>query len=124
MARFTTLVKLFDAVSATVAGTAATPFDVSARRLMSVQLTAGSQASVFDLQISNDGVNYVTYNRMTTNVANTNAQTDIGIGPVAVAANTSAIYFIRAGDTFRYVRGSVSLVGTDSVYTATLHGLD
>ena len=131
MARFTTLVNLFGSgVSSTTPGSSSVLgsnnviFDVSARRLMSVQLTAGSQNSVFDLQISNDGTNFVRYDRLTTNVANTNAQTDIGTTIVAVSANTSVIYFIRAGDTFRYVRGSVTLVGTDSNYNAVLHGID
>lgn len=124
MARFTSLVKLLDTISVSQVGTTANVFDVSARHLMSLQLTAGSQNAVFDFQISNDGTNFVRYDRLTTNVTNTNAQTDIGTTSVAVSANTSVIYFIRAGDSFRYCRGSASIVSTDSVFTATLHSID
>ncbi len=124
MARFTSLQVLFDGTTATTAGTAANIFDVSARRLMSLQLTnTGSQTGVFELQISDDGTNFVLYNRLTTNVTNTNAQTDIGVSSVSVSANTSVIYFIRAGDSFRSVRGSASMVSGGSL-TAVLHGLD
>lgn len=126
MSTFTTAVKLFgeNGVSATTAGTSTDVFDVSQRALMSIELVAGSQNAVFEAQISNDGVNFVTYNRLTPNITNTNAQNDTGVSSASVTAGQSLIYFIRAHDTFRYIRGSVTLVGTDSVFNATLHGID
>lgn len=132
MARFTTAVNMFGTTGVSITtpgsnstlGSANSVFDVSARRLMSIQPISGSENAVFELQISNDGINFVTYDRLTTNVTNTNVQTDIGVSSVSQSANTSAIYFIRPGDTFRYCRGSVTLTSTDSVFNVVLHGID
>ena len=131
MARFTTEAPLFGTgVSSTTPGTSSvlgsnnSVFDFSARHNMSVQLVAGSENAVFELQISNDGSNFAVYDRLTPNLTNTNSQTDAGVSQAAVTANTNQFWFIRNGDNFRYVRGSVTLVGTDSVFTATMHGID
>ncbi len=123
MARFTTAEELLDAVTVDTTGDVV---DVSERRLMSVQFTCADHTSgngVFTIEVSNDGVNFITYNRLTTNVANTNAQTDIGVGSVTLNSNTSVIYFIRPGDHFRYIRAKVD-VTTDGTYSAVLHAID
>lgn len=127
MARFTTAVKMLDAVTA---DTTSDPVDVSERRLMSLQLTCaehGSGNGVFTVEVTNDEdpttANWVVYNRLTTNATNTNAQTDIGVGSVTLNSNTSVIYFIRAGDHFRYMRAKVD-VTTDGEYSAVLHAID
>lgn len=132
MARFTNAVNLFGptGISSTTPGTSSplgsnnSVYDVSMRHNISLEIIAGSENSVFDLEISNDNVNFVTYNRLVPNVTNTNAQTDTGVTFASVSANTSAFYFVKLGDTFRYVRGSATLVGTDSVFNVVMHTID
>jgi len=123
MTKFTTNKNLLDAVTVDSTGEYE---DISMRKQISFQFTAEDIVSgngVFSIEVSNDGVNFVTYNRLTTNVANTNAQTDIGVGSVTLSSNTSAIYMMRAGDHFRYVRAAVN-VTTDGTYTCTMASVD
>lgn len=123
MARFTTYKKLLDAVTVDTTGDAE---DVSERHNMSVQFVAGDITSgngIFSIEVSNDGVNFVTYNRLTTNATNTDTKTDIGVASVTLNSNTSAIYFIRNGDHFRFIRAKVD-VTTDGAYSAHLVAID
>ena len=64
-------------ITATVANTASIPLDVSQRQLKSIQFTTSGYSSgnnVFGLEVSNDGSNWIVYNRLISNVTNTNAQ--------------------------------------------------
>jgi hypothetical protein len=119
---FTDNVILLNAVTASVANTAATIFDVSKRGLKSIQFTCSGHSSgngAFGVEVSNDGVNWVVYNRLTTNVANTNAQTDLRTAAPTLSTNTSAIYFFPLGDYFRMIRVFCA-VTTDGAYSAVL----
>lgn len=98
-------------------------YDVSRRQLMSLQLTAASITSgngVFKVYVSNDGTNWVAYNRLTSNSTNTNAQTDVRVASVTLSSNTSVMVFFPINDHFRYVGVSLA-VTTDGAYSATLH---
>lgn len=125
MTKFTTNQNILDAV--TGAGTTVTGevFDISMRKEISFQFTADVSAGngVFSIEVSNDGVNFVTYNRLTTNVTNTNAQTDIGVASVTLNSDTSVIYMMRHGDHFRYCRAKVAIT-TDGTYTCTMASVD
>ncbi len=113
---------VLDAVTASVANTAAIPYDVSKRELKSIQFTCSGHTSgngVFGVEVSNDGVNWVVYNRLIPNVAGTNAQTDAHVVAPTLSTNTSAIYFFPVSDYFRLIRVFVD-VTTDGTYTATL----
>lgn len=50
---------------------------------------AGSSA--FDVDVSCDGTNYVDYNKLISNVTNTNAQTETRVGSVTLSSNTTSI---------------------------------
>ena len=96
--------------------------DVSQRQKLSIQFTATGIATgngVFKVYVSNDGSNWVLYNRLTDNLTNTNAQTDTRVASCTLSSVTSKIYFFPAGDYFRYVGVSLA-VTTDGSYTATL----
>jgi len=117
--QFTTNVKLLDAVTVDTTGEYT---DVSERETLSVQFTAADISSgngVFTIEVSNDGVNFVTYNRLNDNLTNTNLQGDTRVGSVTLNSNTSKIYFFPNGDYFRYIRAKVDLT-TDGTYSATL----
>jgi hypothetical protein len=109
-------------LSAVTVDTTGETFDVSKRQLKSIQFicsghTSGSGA--FTLEISNDGTNWVTYNRLISNVTNTNTQGDIRTSAPTLSTNTSAVYFFPTSDYFTYIRATVD-VTTDGVYTALL----
>lgn len=130
MARFTSNQTLINASTVsvtdpvTVLGT--NTADVSMRTKMSIQLIAATITSgngVFKFYVSNDGTNWTAYNRATSNVTNTNAQTDTRVASVTLSSSGSAMVFFPVGDHFRYIGVSLA-VTTDGVYSAILQTVD
>lgn len=120
--QFTSNDAVLPATSATVANTAALVLDVSKRQLKSIQFTASGITSgngVFGVEVSNDGTNWIVYNRLISNVTNTNAQTDTRVAAPTLSTNTSSIYFFPTSDLFRYMRVFVTRT-TDGTYSATV----
>lgn len=106
----------------TVANTSALRFDTSKRQLKSIQFIASGITSgngAFGVEISNDGTNWVVYNRLTTNATNTNTQTDLRAAAPTLSSNSSQICFFPTSDLFRYIRVFVTAT-TDGVYSAVL----
>ena len=123
MSRFTTAINLLDAVTADTTGQYV---DISMRTMKSIQFVASGISGgngVFKVYVSNDGVNFVQYNRLTSNVTNTNTQNDTRVDSVTLSSNTNVIYFIPHDDHFRYIRCDVD-VTTNGTYTAILSALD
>lgn len=77
-------------------------------------ITSGN--GVFTIQVSNDGTNWVDYNRLTTNVTNTNAQTDVRVASVTLNSNTSSVVTIPETDNFVAYRAKV-VPTTDGSYS-------
>ncbi len=87
----------------------------------SLQFVASSITSgngVFTVEVSNDGTNWVAYNRLTTNVTNTNAQTDTRVASVTLSSNTSSVVTIPDPYAFYRVKLVVSIDGN---YSATAY---
>lgn len=109
-------------ITATVANTSGLPIDLSKRQLKSIQFTCANHTSgngAFGVEVSNDGTNWVVYNRLVSNVTNTNAQTDTRVAAPTLSTNTSAIYFMPEQDLFRYLRVFCA-VTTDGSYFCQL----
>lgn len=130
MSRFTQNSTLINAsttsVTDPVSSLGANTTDVSMRVLRSVQFIASGITSgngVFKVYVSNDGTNWVQYNRLTDNLANTNAQTDTRVASVTLSANGNKMYFFPVGDYFRYVGVSLA-VTTDGTYSAIMQSVD
>ena len=123
---YTDNINLVDAVTASVANTAAHPWDVSKRQVKSIQFTAAAinnRSGVFGVEVSNDGTNWVVYNRLITNVANSNVQTDAKTAAPTLASNTSSIHFFPTPDYFRYIRAFITITDGQTPagnFTATL----
>lgn len=82
-------------------------------------VTSGN--GVFTVYVSNDpNVAQVLYNRLTSNVANTNGQTDTRVASLTLSTNTSNFLFFPPGDTFAYVQVRVA-VSTDGAYSAVMY---
>lgn len=79
-------------------------------------ITSGN--GVFTVEVSNDGSNWVAYNKMTTNVTNTNGQTDTRVASVTLSSNTSAVVSLPENFAFYRVKCVVSVDGT---YSATAY---
>lgn len=100
--------------------------DVSMRTKLSIQFVASAVTSgngVFKVYVSNNGTDWVQYNRLTDNVTNTNAQSDTRVASVTLSSNTNKIYFFPVGDYFRYIGVGVD-VTTDGAYSAVLQTVD
>lgn len=77
---------------------------------------AGSTA--FSVEVSLDGTNFIAYNRLVTNVTNTNAQTLTRVASVSLAANGSAIASMDL-DSDSYLEMRVTATETtDGTHTA------
>lgn len=112
----------FKPLNAVTADTTSEAFDVSQRELKSIQFIAASITSgngVFTVEVSNDGVNFIAYNRLVDNVTKNNTQTDSGVASCTLSSNTSKIYFFPDGDYFRFIRVLVNMT-TDGAYSAIL----
>ncbi len=93
---------------------------VNGAKRLSIQFIAASISAgngVFTVEISNDNTNWLAYNRLTTNVTNTNGQTDTRVASVTLSSNTSAFVFLPPGDTFAFFRVKVDMT-TDGAYSA------
>jgi len=104
------------------ADTTGPSIDVSKRQLKSVQVICVSRTQgtgAFTFSVSNDGTNWVAYNRLVSNVTNTNVQTDTRVATVTLGTASSQIFFFPVGDYFRYIRCELD-VTTDGVYKAIL----
>lgn len=108
---------LLNAVSAT---TTSAPVPVNNAGRLSIQVFGSSVTSgngVFTFEVSNDNTNWVSYNRLTSNVTNTNAQQDTRIASVTINTNAGSMLFIPPGDTFNFIRTTVTRT-TDGNFSA------
>lgn len=119
---FTSLDKLLDAVVAT---TTSEGFNIGDRTKQSLQFICANRSSgngVFTVDVSNDGTNWTAYNRLTSNLANSNVQADTRVASVTLNANGSNFAFFPEGDHFNYIRVTVTRT-TDGTYSAILSGV-
>ena len=120
---FTDNIVALGAVTASVANTAAPSYDVSKRQLKSIQFVASGIAAggngAFGVEVSNDGTNWVIYNRLITNATGDNTKTDAHTAAPTLSSNTSSIHFFPTSDLFRFIRIFVT-VTTDGAYSAIL----
>lgn len=110
---------MLDAVTATTTSSA---YQVGFAKKLSIQIKATSISSgngAFSVEVSNNGTDWTTYNRITSNATNTNAQTDTRVASVTLSSNTTGMIFFPIGDTFRYIRITCTRT-TDGTYSATL----
>lgn len=90
-------------------------FGVGVLGKTSLQLTRSGHSSgsgTFVVEASNDGTNWATYNKITTNVTNTNGQTDTRVASVALSSNTTSLVTLPEPYTFFRVVLTMSIDGT------------
>lgn len=107
-------------LNAITATTTSGGFAINNASRLSIQVKAASITSgncVFTIQVSNDGTNWTAYNRIVSNVTNTNAQTDTKVASVTLSSNGTAMLFFPDNDTFAFIR-IIGTVTTDGTYQA------
>lgn len=108
---------MLNAVTATTTSSGLAVNNASRLSIMILSSGISSGNGVFTVDVSNDGSNWATYNRLTSNVTNTNAQTDTRVASLTVSTNTTNFLFFPPGDTFAYFRTKVTRT-TDGTYSA------
>ncbi len=117
---FTTNVRMLDGVSATTTSNA---FPVSDRERLSIELTAPLVATTgtFTFSVSNDGTNFVAYNRITTNVTDDSTHGDTRVASVTVTSSvTSAFAFFPDDDFFRYIKVTCTVTAAGGIATSSI----
>jgi hypothetical protein len=114
---------LIDGATASVAAAVAAIVDISRATAITLQFTRAdhtSGSSAFTVEVSNDGVNWVAYNKLIKNVTNTNSQTLLREAGPTLSSNTSLMYSFSPEDC--YVKMRVTVVETtDGTHTCTAH---
>jgi len=103
-----------------VATTVSAGVGVNNAKRLSIMLLSSAVSSgnaVFTVQVSNDNINYATYNRITTNVVNAIGEGDVRVASVTLSTNTTNFMFFPPGDTFAFFRVTATRT-TDGKYTA------
>lgn len=111
---------MLSAVSVTATSDA---FDTSMRRKLSVEASLATPvigSGTVGFLVSNNGVNFVTYNRITTDVTDSNTQTDARVATVTIDSTTPrVIALFPEGDYFRYLKATFTAV-TGAILTSSI----
>lgn len=116
---FTTNSTMLDGVAVTSTSAA---FDVSMRHKLSasISLATPTGSGTVGFSVSNDGTNFVTYNRIDSNVTDSITQTDTRVATVTVSTSTpTAIALFPASDYFRYIKAIFTTV-TGAILTSEI----
>jgi len=121
---FSTYETLLDGVTAT---TTSKGVDLSERADYSLQFSAagGSPSGVFTVELSNDnGTTWTAYNRLISNVTNTNSQSETRVANVTLGGIGSAFLFIAHGEGMGMLRVILTTATTTSSYSCFLRAKD
>jgi len=122
MARYRVITPL-NAVTASVANTAAAPIEIGRADKVTFQFTRAdhsSGSSLFGVEVSNDGTNWVAYNKLIDNVTNANSETLTRVATSTLSSDTSKVYTMSPEDGYEYLRVYVTET-TDGTHTATVY---
>lgn len=72
---------------------------------------------IFSVEVSIDGANWITYNKLIDNVANTNAQTLLRVASKTLSTNTLVFVSMSPEDVFEFCRVKLDMT-TDGTYNA------
>lgn len=115
-------------INAATATTTSAPIKVNAFRFLSLFVKRSNHSagtSTFTVEVSCDyeengsAATWVTYNKLVTNVTNTNAQNFTRVASVALNSDSSAFVTFDSTDAFTHVRVTVT-EGTDGTHDAWL----
>lgn len=112
------LVVVLNAVTAT---TVSDPVNIENAKRITHFFTRANHASgssAFSVEVSIDGINYVTFNKLIDNVTNTNAQNKTRVASASLASDSTKTYAMDLeNDTYRWMRVTATET-TDGTHTA------
>lgn len=98
-------IKFLDAVTAT---TTSDPVNIEGCLKMTLQFIRANHSSgstSFAVSVSQDGVNYVTYNKLIDNVINAISEGEVRVAASSLASNTSKMYTMDLEkDTYKWMK--------------------
>ena len=110
-----------NAVTASVANTAAAPFSIARAKAVTFRFTRANHSSGqsdFAVDVSSDGSTWTQYLRLRKNVTSSNSQEFTESGTVNLSSNTTEIYSMAPEDLgYKYARVYVTET-TDGTHTA------
>lgn len=108
-------------ISGATASTTSDPISLEGASKVTLQFTRADHSagsSAFAVTVSNDGINYVTYNKLIDNVTNTNAQTPTRVAGATLSSNTSKVYSMDLeNDCYKWMKVAV-VETTDGTHSA------
>lgn len=112
------LIKLLDAVTATTTSEKVNIENAEKVSLVFTRANHSAGASAFAVEVSIDGVNWVTFSKLISNTTNTNAQQKTRVASVSLSSNTSStVAMDLENDIYRWMRVTVTET-TDGTHTA------
>jgi hypothetical protein len=110
------------AINGAVATTTSPSISIEGAEKVSLLFTRSNHSSgstAFSVTVSLDGITFVAYNRLVSNVANTNAQTILRVDSVSLASNTSSLVMLDPNDGFKAMKVTATET-TDGTHDATV----
>ena len=103
--------------------TTSSTFDIAGAIRISLAFTRtnhSSGSSAFKVQVSVDGTTFIDFNKLVTNVENTNAQTEIRVTTVSLGSNTTEIATMDLDKSIYKAMKVVVTETTDGTHTAKM----
>ncbi len=110
--------KAIDAATVTTTSDPIALHGVKRCTLQFIRADHTSGNTVYSVQVSIDGINYVTYNKLIDNVANSNVQTLTRVASATLSSNTSKMYSMDLeNDVYEFMKVTATRTtdGTSSV---------
>lgn len=110
--------KAIDAVTATTLSDAINIEGARKITLQFIRANHSAGSSAFEVTVSNNGIDYVVFNKLIDNVTNTNAQTLTRVAGSTLSSNTSKMYTMDLDqDSYKWMKVGV-VETTDGTHSA------
>lgn len=120
MGKYQVVVPTIQQVTATTTGAAINVENACGVVIFGKRENHSSGASAFSVEVSFDGTNWVTYNKLISNATNTNAQGLTRVASFSLSSNTvgfASMDYGESADTFKFIRVTVTET-TDGTHSA------
>lgn len=109
--------KVYNGIVASVVQAGAVAIPIKDVQKITMVITTTGNWTAFGIDVSADGTNYATFNKLITNVTNTNAQVPIRAAAVACNNTTVTATMDLSNDCFEYLKVTATrTAGAATVY--------